>query len=101
MFTCFVDISRYVGDESPQKDEDMEEAPKQPIRHRAIMPHRPDCRFHTELENSICDLFVREGVSLAQVREIRRDLDLCYIWNTLPYDMETWMHHVVNALMLI
>ena len=42
-----------------------------------------------------------EGVPLAHVREIKQDLDLFYIWNTLPHDVMLVMHHVVSSLVLI
>ena len=97
----FAYIGTYVGDEPPKQDEEMEEEIKQPIGHRPIMPRRLDHRFHTELEDHICDLFVREGVPIENVREIRRDPYLFDIWFTLPHDMMLMMLHVVSAPMLI
>ena len=79
----------------------MEEVVGHIVEHRLVMPCRSDHRVHTEPVNCICDLFVREGVPIENVREIRRDPYLFDIWFTLPHDMMLMMLHVVSAPMLI
>ena len=79
----------------------MEEAFKKPIVHRPIIPSRPNHKVCIDLVDRIYDLFVREGVPHAHIREIRLDPNLLDIWHTLPLDMRSLLHHVVNALTFI
>ena len=79
-----------------------EKVVEQPIVvHRPVMPRRLDRRVRIELEDRICALFSREVVPCSHVREIKDDPHIFDIWCTLPRDMMTLMHHVVNSLTLI
>ena len=74
---------------------------EQLIGHIIAMPHRPDHRFCIELEDRICNMFVKEGGPPTHVREIMQEPDLFDILHTLLHDMTLVMCHVVDALMLI
>ena len=79
----------------------MGESIEYPIGHRPVMPHMLDYRVYNKMVDCICDLFVKEGVSPTHVREITWDLDMFYIWCTLPSYMTSLMHHVFSSLKLI
>ena len=60
-----------------------------------------DHKVQIELEDHIGDLFVRERVLSAHVREIRWGPDVFGIWCRLPCCMTSRMHHIVCAMALI
>lgn len=79
----------------------MEEFFTHTARHKLVLPHRMDRRVCTELEDRMCDLFLREEMTHTHIREIMQDLDMLSIWCTLPWDMTSLMYHVFGALNLI
>jgi hypothetical protein len=83
-FNFFVDIGKYLSDELPQRDEDMEEAKDQPTIHRYCMARRMDQRVLIKVVDHLCGVMISHLVVPTSVKNILWISNISTIWTTLP-----------------